>query len=535
MNCPFASSRTTPPATPPPSHFRNNATIPTLKDYDVDPIYGFLPANPMPIRRLPAAYEPWENILDNLNALLLAGSLRKTVENLPLLSTDLLANDREWQRAYLVLSFIGQAYVWGHSQQASEVLPVTIARPWNSCSERLGLLPVITYASVTLYNYRLIDPSGPLKLDNMAVMHTFTGSDEAWFYLVSIASEAEGAPALSAILSAMHAVKAQDLEALNASLTTIGNSIEAITKVMLRMYERNDPYVFYNRVRHFLTGWEDSNDLPNGVYYEGVDSVPGAPAKCPISGFSAAKPSTESLSQYGSKPLQSGAFGKYAGASTGQSSMMHCLDVALGIEHRPTRTGRCTAANFNLEEAKAHLAAASSSSATSTKSPTGCPVSSSGSTGASAVNHILEMRKYMPGPHRAFIEALERGPSIRAFVENLTNNPALDANGNSVHDPALAAETTRLYNRCVSEMRGFRDRHLQIVAAYIVTQARKKRDAEAEAPQEDPATISIPSPVTEKPKMREVLQARGTGGTDLIPFLKQSRQETIEALVTPQV
>ncbi|KAJ3155826.1 hypothetical protein HDU89_005384 [Geranomyces variabilis] len=529
MICPF-SSRTTPPATPPPTHLRNNATIPTLKDYDVDPVYGFLPANPLPIRRLPHPYEPWENILDNLNALLLAGSLRRTVENLPLLSTDLLANDREWQRAYLVLSFIGQAYVWGgHGQNASEVLPVTIARPWNSCSEHLGLLPVITYASVTLYNYRLIDPVGPLKLDNMAVMHTFTGSDEAWFYLISIASEAEGAPALSAILSAMHAVKADDLEALNASLTTIGSAIEAITKVMLRMYERNDPYVFYNRVRHFLTGWEDSNDLPNGVYYEGVDSVPGAPAKCPISGFSAAKPSVESLSQYGSSPLQSGAFGKYAGASTGQSSMMHCLDVALGIEHKPTRTGRCTAANFNLDEAKAHLAAAS---ATSAMPPTGCPVSSSGSTGASQVNHIHEMRKYMPGPHRAFIEALERGPSIRAFVENLTNNPALDANGNPVHDPAVAAETTRLYNRCVSEMRGFRDRHLQIVAAYIVTQARKKRDAEAQV-QEDP--VAVPSPMTEKPKMREILQARGTGGTDLIPFLKQSRQETIEALVTPQV
>lgn len=514
MACPFA--RITPPATPPPAHSApttlcssarplppsaKDRVIPRLQDYSVDPVYGFLPVNPHPISRLADPYGPWEHVMDNLNTLLLAGKLRSTVENvindnvfvstrrqlllisfnfiipssqLPLLTTDSLSDERQWQRAYLVLSFIAQAYVWGHEQKAAEVLPITVAKPWHACAQHLGILPIITYASVTLYNYHLIDPKGPLELNNMDVMHTFTGSDEAWFYLISIASEAVGAPALSAILTAMHAVQDNDIPTLIASLKTISSAIAEITKVMMRMYERNDPQVFYTRVRHYLTGWEDSSALPNGVFYEGVENVSGEEAlKCPVSGRTVPQKSTAHLRHYAGRPLH-GSYGKYAGASTGQSSMMHCLDVALGIEHKPTRAGRCTASNFDLDALKAGNVAAAVSP------PSTCPATSQASPPA-PINHILEMRKYMPGPHRAFIQALERGPSIRHFVDDLVHRPALDANGNCISDPALVAEASKAYNKCVDEMRGFRDRHLQIVASYIVLQARRKKDAEAAA------------------------------------------------------
>ena len=55
-------------------------SIPNLEDYDIHPIYGFLPADPPPLERLPDYFEPWEKTLDNLSQLLLAGRLRKHVQ-----------------------------------------------------------------------------------------------------------------------------------------------------------------------------------------------------------------------------------------------------------------------------------------------------------------------------------------------------------------------------------------------------------------------------------------------------------------------
>jgi indoleamine 2,3-dioxygenase len=66
-------------------------------------------------------------------------------------------------------------------------------------------------------------------------------------------------------------------------------------------------------------------------------------------------------------------------------------------------------------------------------------------------------------------------------------------------------------------MKSFRSAHIQMVSVYIITQANKKRDAGA---QDNTAE-----------KMANGLLARGTGGTDLIPFLKRSRTETENAMI----
>ncbi|KAI9017447.1 Indoleamine 2,3-dioxygenase [Gaertneriomyces semiglobifer] len=488
--------------------------IPELEDYDVHPIHGFLPVDPPPMRRLPDYFEPWEEIMDDLNSLLLAGSLRKRCNELPLLSTEVLRSKREWQRAYMILSFIGQAYVWGKNEGVAHALPVVIARPWHETAQYLGIKPVITYAAVELYNYYLLDPSGPFDLSNFAVMHTFTGLDEAWFYLISIATEEAGAPALPAIVNAMKAIVRRDLSSLAANLKIIAEAIDDITKIMVRMYEKNDPHIFYHRVRTYLAGWENSEELPDGLFYEGVLPAAQDSAKSPAEqlpdtnhglryakGDYSLQSSVENLNTaFVDSPMQ-GTYRKYAGASAGQSSLIHCLDVALGIEHHPTRPRRPSTASANEDPSTPTTSSAPNASNTS------APTSSK------HINHIHEMRKYMPGPHREFIYALARGPSIRDFVHTLVNTPN--------DDPAGADEVSRYYNRCVEGMRAFRDRHLQVVATYIVVQARKKREVgHSDLPNE-----------TKSRRVQQSLQARGTGGTDLIPFLKQSRDETSEARV----
>lgn len=76
---------------------------------------GFLPDS-NPLNRLPDPYyEPWELIAEQLPGLVRDG-IRETVAQLPLLSTERLASDEEWRRAYVILAYATHAYVWAGEQ-----------------------------------------------------------------------------------------------------------------------------------------------------------------------------------------------------------------------------------------------------------------------------------------------------------------------------------------------------------------------------------------------------------------------------------
>ncbi|KAJ7382623.1 Indoleamine 2,3-dioxygenase 2 [Desmophyllum pertusum] len=138
------------------------------------------------------------------------------------------------------------------------------------------------------------------------------------------------------------------------------------------------------------------------------------------------------------RPLQ------YSGGSAAQSSVFHVLDAALGVFH-PKDTDSCSGGTF-----------------------------------------LERMHYYMPPKHRAFIEAVSNGPSIRNFV--LTSG-----------DPCLVEE----YNHCVEKLKDFRNVHLQVVARYIMIPANRGKENNEQG-----------------------MALRGTGGSGLMHFLKQIRNET---------
>lgn len=91
-----------------------------LEDFGVSPRNGFLPAQ-LPLWRLPNTYyESWEQIVCQLHSLLKSNRLRQEVDLLSILSTSRLETESEWQRAYLLLSFMTHAYIWG-GETPSEV------------------------------------------------------------------------------------------------------------------------------------------------------------------------------------------------------------------------------------------------------------------------------------------------------------------------------------------------------------------------------------------------------------------------------
>ncbi len=264
-----------------------------LATFAVDEQRGFLPEKD-PLTRLPDTYALWERLAADLPYLLMTESVRSAVAQLKPISIEQLTDVYEWQRAMLLLSALGHAHVW-NGEQPAERLPAGVAVPWWELSELLGRPPIMSHASLVLYNWRRLDPHGPLDLSNLAPLQLFHGGlDEQWFYLVTVEIEAEGAEALAAMVGAQQAVAATNGEGLGNSLLKLANVIETIFETLERMAEKCDPYIFFQRVRPILTGWESP-----GIIYEGVSSEPQM----------------------------------YVGGSAAQSALLQSLDAGLGIAH----------------------------------------------------------------------------------------------------------------------------------------------------------------------------------------------------------
>lgn len=111
------------------------------------------------------------------------------------------------------------------------------------------------------------------------------------------------------------------------------------------------------------------------------------------------------------------------------------------------------------------------------------------------------MRPYMPGAHRDFLAEVSQLPSLREYVEaNLSDTELTDA-----------------YNECLNKLRSWRGKHIAVVSKYIVQPAR-----EAErAAKVDKIEVNGPS------ENDEEWELQGTGGSALIPFLRQARDDTV--------
>ena len=158
-----------------------------------------------------------------------------------------------------------------------------------------------------------------------------------------------------------------------------------------------------------------------------------------------------------------GEWRKYRGGSNGQSSLLQFFDAALSVSH--TRCG-----DFHAE-----------------------------------------MRGYMPGPHKRFLDDIEAIANIRSYVDAHQEDTEL-----------LGA-----YNEAVAALSRFRDIHIALVTRFIIIPARQGRPIEF--PERNDIASMSTNMAAEKGQTQELV---GTGGTKLIPFLRTSRDETKEATVS---
>jgi indoleamine 2,3-dioxygenase len=293
------------------------------------------------------------------------------------------------------------------------------------------------------------------SLDNLATHMTFTGAlDESWFYLVSVAIEARAGPIVPLMIEAIAAVRRRDTNTVVQALQSFAERLDELGGLLERMYESCDPHVFYHRIRPFLAGSKNMADagLPEGVMFD--DGT-------------------------GQQP-----YVQFSGGSNAQSSIIQFFDVVLGVEHRPTGEKRSDA-----------------------------PHSDSGAVQSPPHGFIQDMRRYMPGPHRRFLEHMEQVTNVREFVNSNRSHRAL----------------TTAYDACLAMLRSLRDKHIQLVSRYIIIKSRETRSHSR--------SISPQQAKTQRVNLANTLartgskKLRGTGGTALIPFLKQARDETGEPAI----
>ncbi|KAK3070004.1 hypothetical protein LTR53_011197 [Teratosphaeriaceae sp. CCFEE 6253] len=447
------------------------APIPNPEDFDVSPSNGFLSAEP-PLQALSDPYyEPWEHVVKNLQGLILSGRLHGVVDKLPILSTDRLDGLPQWRRAYSVLAFIAHAYIWGGKKPA-EWVPPPVTIPFQATCKHLELPPVATYAGLVLWNWKPIFEDERIDtLANLDMIDTFTGSlDEKWFYLISAAIEARGAPLIPLMLRAIEAADRGDRPTVAECLRTFAERLDELGGMLQRMYDNCDPHIFYHRIRPFLAGSKNMADagLPNGVVFDNGG------------------------------PMNKQRYVQHSGGSNAQSSLIQFFDVALGVKHRPTGTPKSDTYHDH-----------------GVKKPS-----------APEPSFIHEMRKYMPGPHARFLAAVEKVANLRAFVQQHKSDRALSV----AFDASLAM------------LSAFRDKHIQMVSRYIIIKSqeakkakeKEEREREKEREQRRPSRPDLPlrsKSSAGKPAEKARKDLRGTGGTALIPFLRQARDETGEPAV----
>lgn len=168
-----------------------------------------------------------------------------------------------------------------------KILPTQLAVPLWRASRRIGMEPTMSYGLYALWNYYRKDPRKPVSLDNIELLHSFTGTlDERWFVWIHQAVEVAFAPAIPELLTASLLSRVRDpdgsmpplsnlgedviVEEMIRSLNNAAKAARDAVAVLKRMREHCNYGTYFNQVRLFFA-------FPNSVVFEGVEELLGEP------------------------------------------------------------------------------------------------------------------------------------------------------------------------------------------------------------------------------------------------------------------
>ncbi|KIK52428.1 hypothetical protein GYMLUDRAFT_64259 [Collybiopsis luxurians FD-317 M1] len=452
--------------------------------FNVDARTGFMPFKP-PIGRLEGIWETWEQLLEDARHRHLqpgdklgisprerqcSEEWRAQVRQLPLLSIDALAHSAVLlRRAHLVLTFLMHFYIHTLPPDVLVVIPRPISIPMLQVAKVLDLPPVITFSDTVLYNWHsqaASDTASP-NPHGLQSQTTFTDlPDEEAFYLSSARIELRGAEALRIMQSSMEEIIVGDevaIERLTSYLLQLRVIINDLKILLLDVRKGCDPDIYYNDVRPWFRGEDSDSYVEFGQKRRWVFEGAGEYTDLNM------LPDDRELS----------------GASAGQSSMIHALDVFLGVNHEQPNTP----------------------------------------------SFMKRMQRYMPHHHRCFLDHLSKNPRpLRDFV----------VSSSSTKESGGGERLKEAYNQAVMALKEFRDAHMIIAALYIIGPARRAADqarsldnplAEGKSNEleHNDSTINWTQPLNSDDRA-----LTGTGGTNLVQFLKGVRSRTFDTLLADE-
>lgn len=216
---------------------------------------------------------------------------------------------------YSYLTFLTNAYVWQNVRPDNgseminknitvlprQTLPPNLTVPLFEISNMVGIVPIASYSTVVLSNWKLKDETQPMSLENIETVVKFTKfTDEDWFYKVHIMMEHLGTKGIESCFKLMKIGNGDDNNII-IQLHQLTTNIKEITKNINRMTEGCDPKIFYYKLRPFLSGWTDSLLFPKGFGYDvGNDNIK---------------------------------YSRYRGGSGAQSTLIQLFDLVLGVDH----------------------------------------------------------------------------------------------------------------------------------------------------------------------------------------------------------
>jgi indoleamine 2,3-dioxygenase len=202
----------------------------------------------------------------------------------------------------LIVLMITQAYIWVDHEQPAITIPALLAQNLYTLCKKQQRLPAFTYADYVLANWKLLDLTKEITLENIEPLFTFTGSsDEAWFIKIHVAIEAACGDALQSAARYLqykhHEYESDTCQLLQDIAHALARSISYLRK----MPEGCDPRYYWSSLRYYLNGWEKACNT--GVRFDGV-VLRNKPASY-----------------------------AFKGASGAQSSIIPALDALLGVQH----------------------------------------------------------------------------------------------------------------------------------------------------------------------------------------------------------
>ncbi|GAA5905956.1 hypothetical protein JCM8208_003385 [Rhodotorula glutinis] len=498
-------------------------------DYDVSVHTGFLPAEE-PIQSLRGLGSGWDALEDALEQVgreaavpggavgRISGRWMQGVRELPQASVEPLTTLPLLRRAHVVLAHLVHFYMHG-TFPSQTVVPASLAVPLVQVSDRLGLPPILTYADTVLWTWRLADKARGLRADNVEITTTFTQTpSERAFFLLSLFCELHGPAILRLMSASLDEVFFADRTALGriaGYLRSIASLVDELTALMAAATsstggfgpdarERIVPDVFYWEIRPWFNGGKWT--------YEGVG------------------PHGEDKEM------------EWGGPSAGQSSLVHALDLFLGVDHMPRAAGHGHAHGHGTlaHERKVEASAFPGTFHDEHDKDTAAAVRAAATGGSKAALHtapsdatfMQRMSHYMPGHHRAFLSHLESLHSPNPHAPLAPVLPSLRKLARR-HPHELGPA----YDGAVTAMKRFRDAHMRLATVFIVQQARRE-PARGSAQWAEWEAKRVAKEQADEERRRqgesgggEADKLVGTGGTDLVSFLKRCRDRTVEALL----